>query len=71
MVMDTNTWSDGSKDRLIGKAKEKLGIEIGNEELEFKGKAQQMKGNMEDFIEDTKERVLKNANDWLDKRNAK
>ena len=53
-------------DKLQGSAKEMAGKVTGNEELEAKGKVQQVVGNVKDRAEDMKEAAGKKLNGVLD-----
>lgn len=66
--MNPETRYSGSIDKAVGSAKEKMATIIGSEELEFKGKMQQMKGEFKDRLEETKETILEKANDWIDSK---
>lgn len=55
------------KDMFIGKMKEKAGNMANDNELELKGKAQAMKGNIGSKLEDMKEDALEITNDFIDK----
>jgi len=65
--MDQNTWTPGSIDKAVGKAKEEVGKRLGNQELEFKGKVQQIQGDGKHLLSDAKESVLIKANDLVDR----
>lgn len=54
-------------DQRIGAAKEKVGQGLGDEELELKGKAQQLKGEAEEKLNELKDNAAAKANDLLDK----
>jgi uncharacterized protein YjbJ (UPF0337 family) len=64
--MNSNIWSSGSIDKAVGKAKEEVGKRMSSEELEFKGKVQQMQGDAKNLLEDAKDTVLKKTNDFVD-----
>ena len=60
------------KDKSIGKIKEAAGKFLDNDELEFEGKKQSIKGDIGSKLEDMKDDALKKANDLIDKmRNDK
>jgi CsbD-like. len=56
-------------EKMMGKAKEKAGQFLDDNELEFKGKLQNMKGTIENKTEDIKDKMYEKANDVLDKVN--
>lgn len=56
-------------DKMIGKVKEKTGKFLDDNELEFKGKMQNVKGNIGDTAENIKDKVYHKANDIMDKVN--
>lgn len=58
-------------DKLQGSAKELAGKMTGNDELEAKGKAQQVVGNLKDRAEDMKEAAGKKLNGVLDDAKTK
>ncbi len=58
---------NNSKDRLMGKLKETAGKLTDNEEMEFRGKLQNMKSEIGEKLEDIKEDVLEKSNDLIDK----
>lgn len=58
---------DNGKDRLIGKLKETAGKLTDNEELEFRGKLQNIKSDIGERLEDMKEDVLEKTNSIIDK----
>lgn len=64
--MNQNNWTSGSIDKAVGKVKEEAGKRLGNAELEFKGKVQQIQGDSKDLLSDAKESVLRKANDLVD-----
>jgi uncharacterized protein YjbJ (UPF0337 family) len=64
--MNQNNWAPGSIDKSVGKAKEEAGKRLGDAELEFKGKVQQIKGDGKHLLSDAKESVLRKANDLVD-----
>ena len=64
--MNQNTWTPGSLDKVMGKAREEAGKRLGNAELEFKGKVQQIQGDGKELLSDAKESVLRKANDLVD-----
>ena len=55
------------KDKSIGKIKEAAGKFLNNDELEFEGKKQSLKGDVGSKLEDMKDGALKKANDLIDK----
>lgn len=60
------------KDKSIGKIKEAAGKFLDNDELEFEGKKQSIKGDIGSKLDDMKDDALKKANDLIDKvRNDK
>jgi|GEM_PF-5356943 len=59
-------WMSGNLDKTIGKAKEEVGKRLGNAELEFKGKVQQIQGDGKHLLHDAKDTVLRKANDLVD-----
>lgn len=61
----------GLGDKISGKAKEMAGQLTGNEELEAKGNAEQIKGNVKDRAEDVKQDAGDKVNEWLDKAKDK
>ncbi|KRO18083.1 CsbD family protein [Lacticaseibacillus saniviri] len=69
---------DSMKDKVVGKVKEETGKLTNNEELEAKGKAEQLKGAAKEKVndakkqvgeagEDMKEKAAKKFNDTVDK----
>lgn len=54
------------KDKAMGKVKESLGRVLEDNELEFEGKMQTIKGNIGSKFEEIKEDVLEKTNDILD-----
>ncbi len=54
------------KDKAVGKIKESLGRALDDNELEFKGKMQTMKGNIGNKFGKIKDDVLDKTNDILD-----
>lgn len=64
--MKQNSWTSGSLDKAVGKVKEEAGKRLGDEELEFKGKVQQIQGEGKYLLNDAKESVLRKANDLVD-----
>lgn len=59
------------KDKVMGKVKESLGKVFDNNELEFEGKMQTIKGNMGSKLEEIKEDVLDKTNEILDNMKKK
>lgn len=57
----------GLGDKLTGSIKETTGKLTGNEELEAKGKVEQIVGNLKERAEDVKDAVGEQVNDVLDK----
>ncbi|MGO3701879.1 MAG: CsbD family protein [Candidatus Saccharimonadales bacterium] len=57
----------GLDDKLKGSAKEMAGKLTGDQELEAKGKTDQMVGELKDKAEDAKDNVGNKVNDLLDK----
>ncbi len=55
------------KDKAVGKLKETAGKWMDDEELEFRGKVQGIKGDMGEKAEDVKDNVMEKANDFVDK----
>ena len=55
------------KDKSIGKIKEAAGKFLNNDELEFEGKKQSIKGDIGSKVEEMKDDALKKANDLVDK----
>ncbi|MFD1485176.1 CsbD family protein [Lacticaseibacillus baoqingensis] len=55
-----------SKDKALGKVKEASGKLLNNEKLEAKGKAQHLKGEAEEKVEQGKQKVAKKVNDVTD-----
>ncbi|WP_313134228.1 CsbD family protein [Anaerocolumna sp.] len=54
------------KDKVMGKVKESLGKVFDDDELEFEGKMQTIKGNIGNKLDEIKEDVLDKTNDILD-----
>ena len=54
------------KDKVLGKVKESLGKVFDDNEMEFQGKMQTIKGDIGNKLEDIKEDVLDKTNDILD-----
>lgn len=54
------------KDKTMGKVKESLGRVLDDNELEFEGKMQNLKGNIGSKLDEIKDDVLDKANDILD-----
>ena len=48
MTSSTTDRAKGSKDKTVGKVKEVTGKAVGNNELKNKGRAQQVKGHVEE-----------------------
>lgn len=58
---------NNEKDKIIGKIKETAGKITNNDELEFKGKAQSIKGDIGSKTEDIKNKAVEKANNLIDK----
>ena len=56
----------GLGDKLKGSAEEAIGKVTGDQELEAKGKADQVTGNLKDRYEEAKDSVGEKVNDALD-----
>ncbi len=56
----------GLGDKLKGTAEEMAGKVTGDQELEAKGKAQQIAGNVKDHIENAKQEIGAKVNEALD-----
>lgn len=54
------------KDKTLGKVKESLGRVLDDNEMEFKGKIQNVKGNIGDKLGNIKDNVLEKTNDIMD-----
>lgn len=54
-------------EKVVGKVKEKAGKLMDDNELELKGKVQNMKANIEDKVDDIKDKVYDKTNDFIDK----
>lgn len=54
-------------ERFVGKVKEKAGMLMEDNELEFKGKIQTVKADMNDKTDDMKSKLYGKANDMMDK----
>jgi len=57
---------NNEKDKAMGKVKESLGRVLDDNELEFEGKMQNLKGNVGSKLDEIKDDVLDKANDILD-----
>lgn len=57
----------GLGDKLKGTAEEMMGKVTGDQELEAKGKTEQIVGNLKDRADDTKEEIGTKVNEVLDK----
>jgi len=57
---------ESSMDKVIGKTKEAVGKATGNQQTELKGKLQYQKGDINEKVDDVKEKVAKKINDTLD-----
>lgn len=57
---------NNEKDKTMGKVKESLGRVLDDNELEFEGKMQNLKGNIGSKLDEIKDDVLDKANDILD-----
>ena len=58
---------NNSKEKVIGKTKEVFGKSIGSEETEVKGRLQSQKADINEKVDDFKEKIAKKINDTLDK----
>jgi len=77
-MTDSKGRIDEAKDKTAGGAKEAVGKVTGNEELELKGKAQSIKGDLKgkaldagDKIDDIKKGAAEKVNDFIDKKKDK
>jgi uncharacterized protein YjbJ (UPF0337 family) len=53
----------------MGKVKETVGRAMDDDEIEFKGKVQTIKADIENKVENIKEEVFDKTNDFIDKVN--
>ncbi len=58
---------ENGKDKVVGKLKETAGKWMDDEELEFQGKVQGIKGDIGDKADRTKDKIIGKANDAIDK----
>ena len=57
---------ESTMDKVVGKTKEAVGKATGNQQTELKGKLQYQKGDINEKVDDVKEKVAKKINDTLD-----
>ena len=57
---------NNTKDKVVGEVKEAVGKVTGNEELEFKGKMQSLKADVNKKGEEIKESAAEKINDFVD-----
>lgn len=62
---------EDTKDKAVGKIMEAAGKVTNDQDLEFTGKFRSMTTEMKDKIYDVKEDVVQEANNLMDKANAK
>lgn len=69
--MATEDKMSNFKDKAVGSAKEKVGQATNNEEMELKGKAQRLKGEAGEKVENVKDGVADKMNDAVDRMERK
>lgn len=62
---------EDSKDKAVGKVMEAAGIITNDQELEFTGKFKTMTSEVKDRLSGVKEEVYQEANELMDRANAK
>lgn len=67
-MSDLKNKIENTKDKVIGKAKEGVGRATGSQETELKGKLQYRKGDLNDKVDNNKEKIAEKINDTLDKK---
>ena len=67
-MSDLKNKIENTKDKVIGKAKEGAGGATGSQETELKGKLQYQKGDLNDKVDNNKEKIAEKINDTLDKK---
>ena len=67
-MSDLKNKIENTKDKVIGKAKEGVGRATGSQETELKGILQYQKGDLNDKVDNKKEKIAEKINDTLDKK---
>ena len=67
-MTDLKNKLENTKDKVIGKTKEGAGRATGSQETELKGKLQYRKGDLNDKVDNNKEKIAEKINDTLDKK---
>jgi len=61
-MKNSNNKVENAKDKVIGKAKETIGSNTGNQEMELEGKLQYQKGDLKEKVYKTKEKIKDTLN---------